>query len=96
LTAIITRELSHRILDAPLILLRLANHCRFPFFHEANPQGRVVGRRLELAAIGITRRTLQRHNPLFSACNEFRLVEARLRSNIEPFRKELTQAQRPV
>ena len=52
LTAIITRELSHHVLDAPLILLRLANHCRFPFFHEVNPQGRVVGRRLELAVTG--------------------------------------------
>jgi hypothetical protein len=49
LTAIITREVPHRVFDPPLILIRLANHYRFPFFHEANPQGRVVGRRLELA-----------------------------------------------
>ena len=36
LTAIITRELPHHVFDPPLILLRLANHCPFPFLHEAN------------------------------------------------------------
>ena len=37
LTAIIRRELPHRVLDAPLILLCLANHCRFLSFTKHNP-----------------------------------------------------------